>query len=264
MVDFSFVRSGIRFREIMFLNSKEIIFGNEDVCLCHQNIGDKDISDIIEQKYSKVDDQFTIYTDLTISEDELNRKISKNFRYEIRRAQRENITLEFLKGNETLKNQEILSHFEQTYNNMFVEKHMGNRLNMKYVIAALQAESMVLSLAVDGRTGQVLVYHAYVIDENNALLLYSASKLWEEKELGKYIGFANKYLHWEDMLYMRNSGRKNFEWGGIASKDTPNGIDKFKMSFGGEVIQLKNCIFANSLKGRAYVKLLKERGKKRR
>ena len=49
---------------------------------------------------------------------------------------------------------------------------------------------------------------------------------------------------------------------GISSKDQPNGIDKFKMSFGGEVVQLKNCIFANSIKGKFYVKLLKERDKK--
>ena len=43
----------------------------------------------------------------------------------------------------------------------------------------------------------------------------------------------------------------------------PNGIDKFKMSFGGDIIQLKNCIVANSTKGNLYVKLLKERSKMR-
>ena len=43
----------------------------------------------------------------------------------------------------------------------------------------------------------------------------------------------------------------------------PNGIDKFKMSFGGEVVQLKNCIFAKSIKGKLYVKLLKERDEKK-
>lgn len=261
MVDFGFSRNGLKFREVMFRNSKEIVFNNEDICLCHQSMEDKDISEIIDKKYGRVDNQYTIYTDLTSSEEELNAKISKNFRYEIRRAQREEIGIFFYSGTEALESPDILEQFEQTYNKMFAEKNMGNKLNMKYVMAALLADAMVLSVAAD-RDGRILVFHAYVTDETNALLLYSASKLWEEKELGNLIGYANKYLHWQDMCYMKRSGRKNFEWGGISSKDEPNGIDKFKMSFGGEVIQLKNCIFANSLKGRMYVKFLKERDKK--
>ncbi|WP_281532033.1 hypothetical protein [Anaerocolumna aminovalerica] len=263
MVDFGFSRFGLKFREVMFQNSKEFTFNNEDVCLYHQNINDVGMLDIIKPKYSRIDTQYTIHTDLSVSEEELNIKISKNFRYEIRRAQRENIKIHFLKGKEALESPDILNQFEQTYNNMFVEKNMSNRLNMKYVIAALKAEAMVLSIAIDGKSGQTLVYHAYVIDEDNALLLYSASKLWTDKVLGNLIGYANKYLHWEDMCYMKHVGIQNFEWGGISSKDEPNGIDKFKMSFGGEVVQLKNCIFANSLKGRLYVKVLKERDKRK-
>ena len=264
MVDFGFLRHGLKFREIMFLDSKQIMFRNEDVCLYHQNINEKGLSNTINQKYSRVDHQYTLYTDLTESEEEINKKISKNYRYEIRRAQRENINVHFLKGKEVFENSVILTNFEQTYNNMFVQKKMKNRINMKYIIAALESDAMILSIAIDGKTGQVLVYHAYVTDNNNALLLYSASNLWKDKESGNLIGYANKYLHWEDMCYMKRTGRKNFEWGGISSKEKPNGIDKFKISFGGEIIQLNNCIIANSVKGRLYVKILKEIDKKRR
>lgn len=46
------------------------------------------------------------------------------------------------------------------------------------------------------------------------------------------IGRANKYLHWHDWLLLKNIGVIEYDWGGIASYDNPNGIDKFKMSFG--------------------------------
>ena len=193
----------------------------------------------------------------------LIKKISKNFRYEIRRAQKEGIEVEIYNGNEAFTKPELLKELQNSYNSMFAEKNITKRLNMKYINAALKNDAMIISVAVDRKTNQNLVYHAYVVDKKNSLLLYSTSKLWTDKNSGNLIGYANKYLHWVDICYMKENGRINYEWGGISSKDNPNGIDKFKMSFGGEVIQLKNCIFANSIKGNLYVKLLKEREKKK-
>ena len=261
--EFEFTRFGLKFREIMFKNVKDFKFENEDICLYHENISDIDTLDnLVENKYSRVDNQYTLHTNLEGSKEDLLKRISKNYRYEIRRAPREGIEVKIYSGLEAFEVPGLLQSLEGTYNNMFAEKEMSNHLNMEYVNAALKNNAMIISVAIDGKTNQNLVYHAYVVDENNSLLLYSASKLWTEKELGNLIGYANKYLHWMDMCYMKEKGRNNYEWGGISSKDQPNGIDKFKMSFGGEVVQLKNCIFANSIKGKLYVKLLKERDKK--
>lgn len=263
MVDFTFSRFGLRFREVMFQDTENFEFKNEDICLYHESRMDRGDPEKINAKDKRVDNQYTIYTNLSIPEEELKNNISKNFRYEIRRAQRENIEICFLKGTEVFEDKNTLIQFEEIYNSMFLQKQMRRRLNMKYVKAALEADEMILSRAVDSNTGETLIYHAYVVDNRNALLLYSASRLWTDKNLGNLIGYANKYLHWRDMCYMKEAGRENFEWGGISSKDNPNGIDKFKLSFGGEVIQLKNCILANSLKGSLYVKGLKERDRRK-
>lgn len=74
----------------------------------------------------------------------------------------------------------------------------------------------------------------------------------------------NKYLHWKDILSFKERGYSRYEWGGITDVENPNGIDRFKMEFGGEVQIYYNYIVANSLKGRLYLYLLKWREKKMR
>lgn len=200
-------------------------------------------------------DQYTVFSDLNLSKDELNRKISKNYRYEIRRAERENIAVKMYFGKEILNESNLIESFCDTYNQMFAEKKMNKKLNTKYIKSAVENNFMTITIA--SHEGKNFGFHAYVTDNNNALLLYSASLLWTDKTLGNLIGYANKYLHWKDMCYFKDKGITNYEWGGLASKDTPNGIDKFKMSFGGDVLEGKNYIIANSFKGKLYLKLLK-------
>lgn len=71
------------------------------------------------------------------------------------------------------------------------------------------------------------------------------------------IGRANKYLHWHDWLLLKNIGVIEYDWGGIASYDNPNGIDKFKMSFGGEYRKYYNISAVCSLRAKLYTLLRK-------
>lgn len=263
MVDFEYKRFMLKFREIMFDNLNEFRFKDEDICLYHQYIYSGNIDYVYSDKYCLLDNQYTLRTDLLCEKDCLQNHISKNFRYEIRRAEKENVKIKIYDGKENVVNNQLLYEFEKTYNGMFKKKDMSNRFNMKYVKAALENNSMIISVAIDGNTDEYMVFHAYVVDMENTLLLYSTSKKWMDKKIENLVGYANKYLHWTDICYFKDTGRINYEWGGISSKDNPNGIDKFKMSFGGDIIQLKNCIVANSTKGNLYVKLLKERSKMR-
>ena len=75
------------------------------------------------------------------------------------------------------------------------------------------------------------------------------------------IGRANKYLHWNDWLLLKKMGIVEYDWGGIASYDNPNGIDKFKMSFGGEYRKYYNISSTCSLRAKLYHKLRKMIGK---
>ena len=75
-------------------------------------------------------------------------------------------------------------------------------------------------------------YHSCICDDKNIRLLHSCSEFREtDTAFRNAIGRANKYLHWKDMLYFINQHKEKYDWGGISSFDTPNGIDKFKMSF---------------------------------
>ena len=105
---------------------------------------DDDTSTIIKNK------QYSLITEL--SEDELFGKISKNFRYEIRRAQKEDTPY---------------------------------------------------------------VFHSYIVDmeDKQVRLLHSCSSFRSEKLLANLIGRINKLLHWEDMIYFKKCGIRQYDWG---------------------------------------------------
>ena len=89
------------------------------------------------------------------------------------------------------------------------------------------------------------------------LVLHGGTGIPEDK--ANEIGRMNKYLHWKDIQYFKNNGFSRYEWGGITDPDKPNGIDKFKMEFGGRVIQCNNYIIPISLFGRVYTYLVRRR-----
>ncbi len=75
-----------------------------------------------------------------------------------------------------------------------------------------------------------------ICDREEARLLHSASCFREESADQSLIGRANKRLHWEDIKYFKQKGLLRYDWGGISDFENPNGIDEFKLKFGGEKI----------------------------
>ena len=59
------------------------------------------------------------------------------------------------------------------------------------------------------------------------------------------------------MDWFREHGYVLYDWGNISSSTNPNGIDKFKMSFGGEVVTVYNSFVGNTLLGKILVVLYK-------
>jgi len=85
----------------------------------------------------------------------------------------------------------------------------------------------------------------YIKDDENkiARLLFSVSTIYglDDKTKRNKIGWINKALHWKSILYFKEKGYKEYDWGGYSNN--PNnkelaGIDKFKKAFGGEIIQV--------------------------
>lgn len=257
MVDFTFKRKAVRIRECAFCGINEIGNSKADVVYLHStDSGEKDVSkSIILQK------QYTLLTDLKYSEEELLENIKKNCKYEIRRSEREEAQVHFFEKKQLCENSEIIKRFETAYNQMFGEKGLsGYRFNRKLVEKAIESNSILISSCTN-INGDNEVFHAYLHDNDSCVLMYSASPLWgkNNKDKANEIGRMNKYLHWKDIQYFKNNGFSRYEWGGITDPDKPNGIDKFKMEFGGRVIQCNNYIIPISLFGRVYTYLVRRR-----
>lgn len=262
MLDFVFNRKFFRIRQMAFSRLDEINKRRCDVICLHSNENAKKHSDDMLH-YAK--EQTTLVNDLTEDEDSLLSKIKKNCRYEIRRAEREGCYVDYYGVDQNSDYNSVLSGFRTTYNAMFSTKGIsGYAFNESMIKAGLKAGNVIISVCTS-QDSQQKVYHAYLCDGNCTMLLYSASPLWNEgdKDLANLIGRMNKFLHWKDICWFRNQGYSKYEWGGIWSVDNPNGIDRFKMEFGGEPEIYVNYTIARSLKGIFYTWLLrrKEQGR---
>ena len=191
--------------------------------------------------------QFSAVTSLEKSEDELWSAIKKNVKYDIRRGEKEGImTVHFLPGE---MEGALLRTFSRTFERMYADKGMSVSFEMETVKRYIDCGAMEISVAfIEGEPG---VFHAYICDEDNTRLYYSASAFRQEKEKNAMFARANKLLHWADIRQFRETGRKIYDWGGISDPEAPNGIDIFKLSFGGTLTSYYNVRTENGITGKA-------------
>lgn len=167
----------------------------------------------------------TILIDLNNSDDGLLNNMKSNTRNEIRKAIKE--------GSEFVNNVDVME-FVHYYNEFAIQKGLTQ-------ITEKSCKKYGDNLIITGvKKGDVfLSMHASVFDieEQYAILLYSASKRLEDEYLSKIIGASNRYLHYRDFILLRNLNCNKYDLGGIYTGDSDIaqiGIANFKKSFGGE------------------------------
>ena len=101
------------------------------------------------------------------------------------------------------------------------------------------------------------VYHVYAWGGDSACLLYSVSNFRNDISLRNLAGRMNKLLHIRDIEWLHSKGVSLYDWGNISSSINPNGIDKFKMSFGGEITTVYNTLVGNSIAGKLITLIYK-------
>jgi hypothetical protein len=109
-----------------------------------------------------------------------------------------------------------------------------------------------LSVAKDPQ-GNALVYHANYHDSRQATSMELPSlyrKLSDSAERN-FIGRANRYLTWSDILRYQEQGLKCFDFGGWYHGNDPEmlKINDFKRGFGGQVVRKYQCEQILTLKG---------------
>lgn len=183
----------------------------------------------------------TLLSDLTEDADTILSHYSKNCRYEVRRAQREQVKCTYLSGKEITVDDitqfvDFFADFWHSKGVRYTEKEKCFELISQYA----QAGAFAMTRAsVEDR---ILVYHTYIVEEERARLYQSASQFRTDDTISSnVIGFANRYLHYQDMLWFKEQGKKQYDWGGAGTNEDVESITKFKESFGGTPVTYYNA-----------------------
>lgn len=147
-----------------------------------------------------------------------------------------------------------IAHFRTFYNDFARDK--GTSVCGPYhleTMRLLRRRNALTITRVTDASG-ILCYHAYVVGEARAMLLYSAShfRSAETAESRRRVGRANRWLHWKDMNYFRGRGVRTYDCGGLTSD--PN-IAEFKRSFGGADVTEYSGYVAATWKGALVLRI---------
>jgi lipid II:glycine glycyltransferase (peptidoglycan interpeptide bridge formation enzyme) len=189
----------------------------------------------------------TLHIDLTQSAESLYAAVRSSTRNEINRASKQDRLLFSVIDEPTMPD---LREFTSFYN-MFA-RSKGTTPCRRYHVQTMKllAQRNALAITRIANAAGLLCYHVYVTDADRAMLLYSGSQFRSARssEERRFIGRANRYLHWQDMLYFKNSGFRIYDWGGL-TRDA--NIASFKRSFGGVELSEYTGYVPVTLKGRA-------------
>ena len=229
-----------------------LVKNKSDVLICHavalENLHYFD-------KYSK---QATLITDLSCDLDLIFQKFNKNYRYEIRRAEKENVVYKVYWGEEIFSEPGVYERFIEVYNQMYKSKGMDTVFNRTQVLSCIKANCIVFTVAFYNE--EPLVFHSYIYDKMNTRFYYSASPFREQKDDSALIARMNKGLHWHDIQLFKSKGIVKYDWGGVQMLSDlrfTSGIAKFKAGFGGEYLEYYNCKKGKTFWGKLIMLVLK-------
>jgi hypothetical protein len=166
-------------------------------------------------------------------------KMSRPTRSQIRRAEREGVRYEFISTPIRSWTEQFLDFYE-----LFAKSRKLKSIDRRRLLAILGQNALDFS-RVSSPDGRVLVWHANLRSGRYACCLYSASLFRREaKRTAAYIGRANRLHHWLDVLRFRDEGFSIYDFGGwYAGRENEQllRINRFKESFGGELVLHYNC-----------------------
>lgn len=183
---------------------------------------------------SDVAEEFeSLITNLTEDEETILSHIAKDTKYQIRRAPKEGVVFEAYSGNEITD--QMLEQYYDFYEEFWASKGSEYKEKEKQLNEAKKyrdANAYVLTVAK--KDEKELVYHTYIVGEDFARSHQSASQFrTDETVTSRMIGYANRFLHYQDMLYFKNAGKKFYDWGGAGLASEVASITEFKKAFGG-------------------------------
>ena len=205
-------------------------------------------------------DQGNLVLATATDEDRLLEQMSKDTRYQIRRAmQKDPVRVASTAQPSSATIDEFSDFYDRFASAQSVSPVFRPRLR-----ALADRGNLVLTTASD-EDGAVLVQHAYVAARARSYMLYSASVLAQSADSSarNLVGRANRYLHWHDIRFFRDRGYDLYDFGGLdvtGRSEKTSRIAHFKRGFGGEVRPVYSSTSARSLLGAAVQRILGLRG----
>ena len=176
---------------------------------------------------------YTLHTDLCLTNDEIIKKFSSTIRNEINRSEREDCVFRSCESKE---------NFISVYNDFASQRGIAGLTMEK--LNAINHNLIITSCTINGIIASV---HSYLIDPDSkrVRLLHSGTQRFLDGIDRNMIARSNKFLHFKDMIKFKEEGFEIYDWGGIAYNTEDKGlqgINKFKESFGGEMIEEKEIL----------------------
>jgi hypothetical protein len=175
--------------------------------------------------------QFSTTTiDLSQNIDVIWNKIKRHHKRHIRRAE---------KNGTQVKVSHNYEGFYQNYKKFLKQKNYADILGLSSLSPQFMQKYGILFVAEN--QGESLGGNLYFHDNNSTLLTRIFYQNFENS-LEKNIYDANCFIHWEAIQYFKNRDFSNYDLGGLNSgkmkidQQMP-GLDFFKLSFGGDIIQ---------------------------
>jgi hypothetical protein len=173
---------------------------------------------------------YTLHSDLTLTEEDIIKKYSSRFRTDIRRSEREGCVFNPSESKE---------NFISIYND-FAKQRGINGLSIDK-LTELNGNLILTSTSING---VIIAVHSYLVDNNlkKVRLLHTGNQRFCKELDQNMIARCNKFLHYMDMIKFKQDGFQVYDWGGITlhTQDIGlQGINRFKESFGGELIKQK-------------------------
>lgn len=207
-------------------------------------------------KIGRWEEFFTLITDLTESEETIKSHFAKNCKYKVNRAYREDVKF-VMNASEDITNEDIDEYI--LFFSEFWKSKDSSLENPNALIEEMRSyrDTGGLTITKAYVEGELAIYHTYVNDDKCARLFHSASlyRLTSDEDGSKknIIGMANRALHYEDMLFFKNKGLIEYDWGGAGKGEEVASITEFKESFGGMPVTYYDCQQVNGLKAKLVV-----------
>lgn len=152
---------------------------------------------------------------LTKSLEDLFSGLDSSFRNEVRRAQKEGVKIELT----TPASANIISSEIEDYINFSISKNLIP-IPKKKLIA--YASNGILIIGTAFYEGNPIRSHFYISSNNRILLVASFPRASSLNMKQNLLGWANRYLHWESIVFSKKVGLKYYSLGGIGNPGSNN------------------------------------------